>query len=563
MIIMLVLILSAYRFLRRVIKPNVQINPVPPNIHIERDIPVPMRDGTILRLNLFRPNTTAPVPVIMSAHPYGKDKIPANSRSGRKLNIQSRLLRQPHKIIISALTGWEAPDPAFWISHGYAVINADLRGAGTSEGTGTLFSDQEAQDYYDLIEWAGAQPWCTGKIGLDGVSYLAISQYKVAALHPPSLAAICPWEGLADLYRDFARPGGIREDGFTVLWGKLTRRAARISTDMRAEILARPEYDAWYQSSAPNLEAIQVPMLICGSFSDHLLHTNGSFEVFRRAGSVQKKLYTHRDGKWCAYYSNDAAETRLRFFDRHLKDRDNGWDNQPAVRLAITESGSEPAAILAETAWPPPDLTWHNLSLDALSATLHDPATTQAPASCAFSTTDGHVAFVWTVPDDCDLIGPMALSVHIEMTGADDVFLFAAIRKLRAGVEVLFEGSYGFGGDMVSKGWHRAAHRTLDPDLSTPERPVHRHDHAEPLHPGEIIPVHIALRPHATRFRRGEQLKLELRGTWHYKTSRLRGQFPAAYQPSASGTCIVHTGGTTNAHLRIGTRPISATSSVK
>jgi putative CocE/NonD family hydrolase len=71
-------------------------------------------------------------------------------------------------------------------------------------------------NYYDLIEWAGMQSWSSGLVGLDGVSYLAISQYKVAALKPPSLAAICPWEGLSDLYRDFAYPGGVREDGFSI-----------------------------------------------------------------------------------------------------------------------------------------------------------------------------------------------------------------------------------------------------------------------------------------------------------------------------------------------------------
>jgi uncharacterized protein len=78
------------------------------------------------------------------------------------------------------------------VPRGYAVVNCDLRGFGHSDGEGTMLSDAEAHDYYDLIEWAAAQPWSTGRVGLNGDSYLALSQWRVAALRPPHLAAICP-----------------------------------------------------------------------------------------------------------------------------------------------------------------------------------------------------------------------------------------------------------------------------------------------------------------------------------------------------------------------------------
>ena len=92
-------------------------------------------------------------------------------------------MRQTDALSFSAYTSWEAPDPSFWVPRGYVVINADLRGFGTSDGEGTLFSDEEATDYATLIDWAAAQPWSSGKVGLNGVSYLAISQWKVAALY--------------------------------------------------------------------------------------------------------------------------------------------------------------------------------------------------------------------------------------------------------------------------------------------------------------------------------------------------------------------------------------------
>jgi hypothetical protein len=533
------------------------VTKAPAGIHVDWNVPVKVRDGTTLRVNVFRPAGDAPVPVIMSAHPYGKDKIPARTKNGRGPNPQYRLFPQPHLIEISEWTSWESPDPAVWVPKGYAVINADLRGGGTSEGVDELLSDQEAEDYYDLIEWAGTQSWSTGRVGLDGVSYLAISQYKVAALRPPHLAAICPWEGFSDLYRDFARPGGVREDGFSIVWSKGASKAARIKTPIRKEIVSHTERDEWYQSVSPNLERIEVPVLACGSFSDHSLHTRGSFEVFRRAGSPRKWLYTHRDGKWCAYYSKEATETRARFFDYILKGLENGWDSQPAVRLAIQERGAEPAAVLGEDSWPPKNLNWQRLWLDAETGAMTEAGVPKQAALQSFGTRRGKAQFLWTVPEDIDIIGHMALRLHVEVRNGDDVFLFAGMRKIHAGVEVKFEGSYGFSGDMVSKGWQRAAHRALDERLSSPWQPVHRHLQAEPLRPGEIVPVDIALYPHATRFRKGDQLLLELRGRWHYPRNPLTGQFPAWYQRSPKATCVLHTGSTFDAYLLLGSRPVN------
>lgn len=127
-----------------------------------------------------------------------------------------RLMRQTLPIHQSAWTGWEAPDPAYWVPRGYVVINADLRGFHRSEGQARLLSQQEGEDYYDLIEWAGQQQWSSGKVGLLGISYLALTQWRAASLQPPSLAAICPWGGFTDPYRDLAYPGGVREDGFVL-----------------------------------------------------------------------------------------------------------------------------------------------------------------------------------------------------------------------------------------------------------------------------------------------------------------------------------------------------------
>ncbi len=103
-------------------------------------------------------------PVLMSAHPYGKDNLPQRRGRGYRVSVQYRLLRQTGPARFSSLTGWEAPDPAWWAAGGYAVVDCDLRGAGTSGGSASLLSNQEGEDVCDLIGWAAAQPWSTGAV---------------------------------------------------------------------------------------------------------------------------------------------------------------------------------------------------------------------------------------------------------------------------------------------------------------------------------------------------------------------------------------------------------------
>jgi len=229
--------------LRGIVSPPVEITPPPPGIRFEQDVEVAVRDGTILRVNVFRPERAGHYPVVMCAHPYGKDRLPKRGPFGYQPPPQYRMIRQPKPVTFSAWTTWESPDPSYWVPRGYVVVNCDLRGFGTSDGRGNLLTDAEAQDIYDLIEWSGTQPWSSGKVGMNGVSYLAISQYKTAALRPPHLAAICPWEGFSDVYRDFARPGGIREDGFIRVWNAGVKRGGRPSEDIREEQIARPLRD--------------------------------------------------------------------------------------------------------------------------------------------------------------------------------------------------------------------------------------------------------------------------------------------------------------------------------
>ena len=298
--------------LRSVVVPPVTVTNPPGDIVVERDLAVPVRDGTVLRANVFRPPGQTRRPVLLCAHPYGKDNLPKRRRGRWTFSVQYRALRQPSPVSFSALTSWEAPDPAWWVAQGFAVVNADLRGCGTSAGTGKLLSRQEAEDIYDIVEWAAAQPWSDGRVAMSGVSYLAISQYAVAALRPPALKAIIPWEGFTDVYRDLAFPGGVREKGFLRMWSAEVRRSTRQSYDVMAMGDVHPLRDEFWRSLVPDLPAITVPMLVCGSFSDHNLHSRGSIRAFAQTSSRFAHLYTHRGGKWATYYSAQARPRSCR-----------------------------------------------------------------------------------------------------------------------------------------------------------------------------------------------------------------------------------------------------------
>jgi predicted acyl esterase len=535
--------------LRGLLDPPVTVRPAPEaEIVFERDVAVTVRDGTVLRVNVFRPRGGGAHPAILCAHPYGKDNLPTPRRGGGfKPSIQYRIFRMPEPVSFSAWTSWEAPDPAHWVARGYAVVNCDLRGCGSSDGVGDLLSPAESEDYHDLIEWAAAQTWCTGKVGLNGVSYLALSQYGAAATQPPSLAAICPWEGFSDPYRDLLFPGGVREDGFVKLWAK-GLKGDNLTYDLREEQLNRPLRDAVWASRAPDLAKVQVPMLVCGSFSDNNLHSRGSIRAFERVGSKQRWLYTHRSGKWCTYYSAGALAAQERFFDHFLKGVDNGMDVQPPVRLEVREDRDTIHSVRHEESWPPPGVRWTELFLGA-DGRLGEGTPTGGEVE--FAAVRGRAAWTWRVPHDLELTGPMALRLRVSVDGAADANLFAGVEKWRGGHFVPFEGSYGFGFDRVTTGWMKLSHREPDPDLSRPHAPVNRDDVQSPLAPGEVAEVEFALGPSATFFRAGEEVRLVLGGRWMHPRNLITGQYPAVYEPSPDCTFRIHTGGEPAARLLV------------
>jgi uncharacterized protein len=519
------------------LRPPVTVYPMPAEITKDEDLPVRMRDGVTLRLNLFRPAGAGPFPVIMSAHPYGKDGVPKLKRGRWSLNPQFRIMNQPAPLRISDQTSWEAPDPVWWAQHGYAVINLDTRGGGHSEGRGDLLSDQEAADIAEVIAWAAAQPWCSGRVGLLGVSYLALSQYKVAALSPPALKAICPWEGFTDAYRDLFTSGGIIENGFARMWLLVTGRVARLKTNFAAERRRRPLRDAWWQDLTPDLAKITVPMLVCASFSDSNLHSTGSMRAFQQAGSRERHAYTHRGPKWAIFYSEEACQAQLAFFDRHLRERETA--PLPALRLEVRDRRDHIACVRDEQEWPLARTDWRQLHLTPGGALTEHPG---GDGSVTFDLRRNAAAFSYRFGQDTELSGPMTLRLHVAAAGNEDPRLFVAIEKWSHGAPVPFHGSYGYGRDCVAQGRLRLALRELDPELSTPHQPEHSFRTLQPLRDHQVVEALIPLSHSATLFRAGDSLRLLVAGRYQQPRNPFSGHFPAHYQPSTPGKATIFCG---------------------
>jgi predicted acyl esterase len=527
---------SAYARTRRraALHPPVTVYPMPTQITKDADVPVELRGGVTLRLNLFRPPGDGPFPVILSAHPYGKDAVPTKKRGGWSLNNQFRIMNQPEPLRISDQTSWEAPDPGWWAQQGYAVINLDTRGGGHSEGRGDLLSDQEADDIAQVIAWAADQPWSNGRIGMLGVSYLALSQYKVAALNPPALKAICPWEGFTDAYRDLFAPGGITENGFARVWLLLTNRVARLNTNLAAERRKHPLRDAWWDILTPDLSKITVPMLVCTSFSDDNLHSVGSMRAFQQAGSTERHAYAHRGPKWATFYGETARQYQLAFFDRHLRER--AAAPLPAMRLEIRDRAEHVVEVRDEQQWPLARTDWRPLYLGA-NGLLHDHP--DGEDSVTFDLRRNAASFDYLFAQDTELSGPMTLRLQVAISGADDPRLFVGLEKWSQNRPVPFNGSYGYGRDHIAQGRLRLGLRELDPERSTPHQPEHTFATLQPIHDNEQIEVIIPLSSSATLFHAGDSLRLLIAGRYPQPRNPLFGHFPTHYQPSTKGRATI------------------------
>lgn len=508
---------------------------------IDYDTAVPMSDGGAIYVDLFRPNQPGPVPAIVAWGPYGKH-APVKYELFPNHGIDPEW--------VSEYAGFEAPDPLYWTRHGYAVINADPRGMWRSPGDATFYSAQEARDVYDLIEWAGTRPWSNGKVGMSGVSYLAITQWRVAADRPSHLAAINPWEGLSDRYREMAYHGGIPEDRFGPMW-----RARRVAystgrvEDTVAMYAEHPLFDAYWESVTPKLAEVRAPAFVVASWSDQGLHTRGTIEGFKHIGSEHKWLLVHGRKKWQFYYQPENVELLRQFFDRFLLGRDSGLDAWPPVRVEVRRRFYV-GEYRDDERWPLTGTEYRSLFLDpARRELVSDPI--GSAAAVRYDAREGRAEFTHRFDSATDLVGGMTLRLWVQAEGAEDMDLFVAVQKLDADGEMVpFSFFNSLEDGPVALGWLRVSHRERDPARSSPGQPWHPHREEMLLKPGEVAAIDVEIWPSGTRFDAGEQLRLIIQGSDVYK-------YPPGIvnvghsQTRNSGAHIIHAGGQYDSHLLV------------
>ena len=536
------------------------------------DVPIPMDDGVVLRADVFRPDDEGRYPVIMTHGPYAKWLAFQEGFARQWANLETE---HPDAVTGSSnlYQNWETVDPEKWVPDGYVVIRVDSRGAGRSPGFLDIFSPRETRDYYLCIEWAATEPWSTGKIGLLGVSYYAINQWQVAALQPPHLTAICPWEGGSDFYRDFTRHGGIL-NVFVRQWyppqvegvqhgvgehgprhratgglaagpETLTEPELRANrADTPALLLEHPFLDDYYRDRSPELERITVPVLSAANWAHHL-HTRGNFEGYARAGSEQKWLEAHGLQHWVEFYTDYGIRLQKRFFGHFLKGEDTGWESQPPVLLQVRQvDGSFEER--AERGWPLPQTEWTKFHLDLAGslllvagqiAALPDAGQPDGEVRTASFDALGAGLDFWTPPleSELEITGPAAGRLTIASSVAD-ADLFVTLRVIDPdGRDVTFVSGQDPHG-CVGFGWLRASHRETDPDRSMPWRPWHRHEKRLPLTPGEPVALDVEIWPTSVVIPAGYRLGVTISG----RDFELPGDgpWPAAFGVTMRGNGI-------------------------
>ena len=559
--------------------PQCELTEPDPDVLCEYDVSIPMSEGFSVTANIYRSKLAAEkgekVPVVMCAHPYNNHFTPALKKT--PLNgppQQYRLIPQAGgKPVFSKITSWESPDPNFWVPAGYAIVNMNLPGYANSGGPPSAFTEHQAKCYYEAIEWIAKQSWCSGKVGLNGVSFLAISQFYVATCQvyggpPPSLYCISPWEGLTDPYRDIFAFGGLSDNGFPSFWWNTEVKPVINGTEkdfikfegcIATDYLKNhPLYDDFWKAKAAKLDEITIPMLVCASFSDHGLHTMGSFRAFEKAKSKHKWVYTHRTGKWVAYYSPEVQKMTRDFMDCFLKDdTSSGFLDTPPVRLEVRSSRDVIHEVRYENEWPIARTQYTKLYLSEQPQSL-SLAKSEKQNEIVYEGKKGKELFSFKFTEDTELSGYMKLRVWVEARAEkpgepfpDDMGMFIAVNKLnQEGNSVPFYGSAGINKDMVTRGWCRVSRRELDLVESTEWHPVTKGTSEQKLKSGDIVPVDIALYPSSTFFSAGEVLQLIL------ASDEIILSPP--YMKDASfnfGKHVVHFGGEYDSYLQVPKMP--------
>ncbi|CAG9951285.1 unnamed protein product [Clonostachys rosea f. rosea IK726] len=535
----------------------------------EKDIALPTRDGARIYADVFRPKTDDKVPAILIWSPYGKT---GNGPHGLGM-IPGRFgVPESH---VSGYEKFEGLDPAVWPARGYAIVNVDLRGSWDSDGIVPWVGKQDGEDGYDAIEHVAKLPWCTGKVALGGNSWLAMVQWQIASQNPPSLAAIAPWEGNADFYRDTLARGGVPYP-YNAMW-KLLQDSMVGHTGAEAPITMLeqyPLYNEYWDDKNVKLEKIQVPAYVLASFSS-ALHTTGSIRGYHDISSKDKWLRIHARQEWSDLYHPENVDDLHKFFDYFVKGIKNDWLSTPRVRGSLVGFNLHHVVNIPLESYPIPNTTHTKLYLGFGQKLELSPQRETQALSYDASYHPKHplqggeeLLFKYKMPKKTWLIGYSWLNISISNDSDDDIDVFAQLGKQDASGEQLVNMNVALNELIPPVNHHteaadtcflkylgptgsmRASHAITKveprPGRFTGEWPEYTNTTRKAIPAGTVAKLEIPIWPTGIVFEEGEYLTLKVSG--HYM-SFMEFDFLYGSSHANKGRHTVHIGGDFDSHL--------------
>ncbi|KAK1141008.1 hypothetical protein N8T08_009665 [Aspergillus melleus] len=485
-----------------------------------KDVPITLRDGVVIRCDVFRPA----------------------DRAGEALPTSNYNFIGVPKHELSGLEKFDGPDPAEWCPRGYAIVQPDARGTFNSEGDVYHYGTQEAQDGYDTVEWIAEQPWSNGNVALVGNSHLGTMQWFIAGEQPPHLKAIAPWEGVGDFYRQSICRGGIPNTGF---WSALSEshQGENLREDIGAMAEKYPHMNAYWADKVPKIQNIKIPMYVLLSYSTGL-HTEGSFRGWKYSNSVDKWLRIHPTQEWHDIYQPESTDDLQRFFDRYLLGKQNGWEETPKVLVSLLRFNRPPIVHLPEDNYPPSRTSFQTLYLDASDGALSlKPVEREGAASFQSDRFEDDGAHFWyTFTQYTELLGPSKAKLFMSCQDLNDMDVYVQIRKVSVDGRPLTSVNVPFKDlphtvreediedlclykHLGPSGRLRASKRATgqDPALSEEQKKSQLpteiwfpYDQEAKVTPGDIVELDIAIWPTGIAFERGETLRIGIKGHDHH-----------------------------------------------
>ena len=498
-------------------------------VAVEWDVRIVVRDGTELSANIWRPlagegNTAdgskgGRFPAILEMIPYGKDNWRRNADVSRG---------------------------EWFAARGFALCRLDVRGTGSSGGVATdEYTAEETLDGYDAVEWLAARPWCSGDVGMWGISYGGFTSIQVAALRPSHLRAIVPVMATDDRYLDDVHYRGgcvtaselsqyaVSQVAMNARPPDASFRGAAGRDEWRARLEATPPWlfawlrhqtdgPYWRQGSlAPDCDAIEVPILNIGGWHDS--YVDPAFRMQARCAVPSHTLVGNWVHSWphSAYPSPNLDELHEigRFFDRHLNGVENGWEDEPAVvwfEREYTPPAAFPATLAgrwrASSAYPHPSTAVRGWAF-GVESLVEDGSADEAVDEFRHTPTTGtHGPLSWGAggapnglardlrPDES--AGPTytsaPLDAPLQVLGVPEVVVHVEVDAPVATLSVRLSdvGPDGTSA-LVSAGVLNLTHRRS-------------HATPEPMRPGEVEEVRVPLRTAGYRWLRGHRLRVAI-----------------------------------------------------